>query len=99
MAYFWFIFLIISLAINGILYWYIKKLMKQFQGAIESVSNIQERIDEYIMHLETVFNMETYYGDTTIENLLKHSKDVSDSLKEGGNRFSVSGSEETVNET
>lgn len=42
------------------------------------------------MHLETVYNMETYYGDVTIENLLKHSKDLSKSLKDSGDNFSLS---------
>jgi predicted PurR-regulated permease PerM len=93
MAYLWFILFVLSLITIGVLGWYIRNLISQFNEAIDNVSNMQEKIDEYVMHLDTVLSMETYYGDVTIENLLKHSKDLSDSLKVTGERFSISPNE------
>jgi len=99
MAYLWFLLFILSLAGNGILIWYVRKLLGQFNDGIENVSNLQEKIDEYLIHLQTVSNMETYYGDTTIENLLKHTTDLILSMKETGNKFSISSIEGTENES
>ncbi len=99
MAYLWFILLIISSIGNGMLIWYARKLLKQFNDGIDSVSNLQEKVDEFLMHLETVSSMETYYGDVTIENLLKHTKDLSISIKEAGNQFSISPIEGNENES
>lgn len=98
MAYLWFSLFILSLAGNGTLIWYVRKLISQFNEAIENVSNQQEKVDEFVMHLETVYNMETYYGDVTIENLLKHSKDLSKSLKDSGDNFSLSNIQGSENE-
>lgn len=98
MAYLWLILFILSLIGNGILIWYVRNLLTQFNDGIQSVSNLQEKIDEYVMHLETISGMETYYGDTTIENLLKHTKDLSISIKEAGNQFSISQVEGNENE-
>lgn len=89
MVYLWFILFLISLVINGIFAWYIRKLINQFKSAISSVSEIQSLMDEYAFHIKTVSEMETYYGDTTIENLLKHTKDMVDNLKLTGDRFSL----------
>ena len=99
MAYLWLILFILSLIGNGILIWYVRNLLTQFNDGIQSVSNLQEKIDEYVMHLETISGMETYYDDTTIENLLKHTKDLSISIKDAGNQFSISPIEGNENES
>ena len=89
MVYLWFILFLVSLILNGILAWYIRKLINQFKDAIGSVSEIQSLMDEYLGHIKTISEMETYYGDVTIENLLKHTKDMVDNLKLAGDRFSL----------
>ncbi len=89
MAYLWFILFLISLVLNGILAWYIRKLINQFKDAIGSVSELQSLMEEYLGHIKMISEMETYYGDVTIENLLKHTKDMVDNLKLAGDRFSL----------
>jgi hypothetical protein len=64
-------------------------LINQFKDAIGSISEIQSLMDEYLGHIKTISEMETYYGDVTIENLLKHTKDMVDNLKLAGDRFSL----------
>ena len=89
MVYLWFILFLISLVLNGILAWYIRKLINQFKDAIGSVSDLQSLMEEYLGHIKMISEMETYYGDVTIENLLKHTKDMVDNLKLAGDRFSI----------
>jgi hypothetical protein len=89
MVYLWFILFLISLILNGILAWYVRKLINQFKDAISSVSELQSLMEEYLGHIKMISEMETYYGDVTIENLLKHTKDMVDNLKLAGDRFSL----------
>jgi hypothetical protein len=89
MVYLWFILFLISLVINGIFAWYIRRLINQFKTAISSITEIQSLMDEYLNHVKMVSEMESYYGDVTIENLMKHTKDMVDNLKLAGDRFSL----------
>lgn len=89
MAYLWFGLFVASVITNAILIWYVRKLIKQFADAIENAIGFQEFIDEYEAHLEVVLQMEAFSGEPTIENLLKHTKDMSAKLKEIGNPFSI----------
>jgi len=89
MVYLWFILFLISLVINGIFAWYIRRLINQFKTAINSITEIQSLMDEYLNHVKMVSEMESYYGDVTIENLMKHTKDMVDNLKLAGDKFSL----------
>ena len=89
MVYLWFILFLISLVINGIFAWYIRRLINQFKTAISSITEIQSLMDEYLNHVKMVSEMVSYYGDVTIENLMKHTKDMVDNLKLAGDRFSL----------
>ena len=88
-SYLWFSLFVVSIIANGVFIWYIRKLIKQFRDAIESAVAFDEFIEEYKMHLEAILEMDAYVGEPTIENLLKHTKDVSSKIKEIGNPFSL----------
>jgi hypothetical protein len=94
MSYLWFILFILSLVVNVVFIWYVKKLIKQFADAIDNVASFQDFIDEYQAHLDTLLSMERYENEPTLENLLKHTKDVSSKIKEVGNHFSLQQEEE-----
>lgn len=47
----------------------------------ENMDEIVEILEEYSNHIQTINEMETYHGDAVIDNLLKHSKAVEESLK------------------
>jgi len=89
MSYLWFSLFALSLILNGVFIWYVRKLIKQFRDAIENAVAFNEFIDEYQSHLAAVLEMDAYVGEPTIENLWKHTKDVSARVKEIGNPFSL----------
>jgi hypothetical protein len=35
-----------------------------------------EVLEEYDSHIDVVYNLERFYGDDTLERLLKHSKSI-----------------------
>ena len=70
------IILVVSAILNGILIWYIIQLLKRFLNFQAQLDNFVERIQEYESHVDTVYNMERFYGDSTLSSLLEHSKDM-----------------------
>jgi len=60
--------LISSMVINIILGWYTRKLLN-------SVAN-------YESHLTEVYNKDLFYGDPTLESLLKHTTQMADEIQE-----------------
>lgn len=47
--------------------------------------SISLSVKEYAGHLEQVYKMETFFGDSVLEGLLKHTKDLEDELAESSN--------------
>jgi len=72
------IILCISALINFVLIWYIIQLLKRFLNFQHQLDEFVEKIAEYEEHVTTVYNMETFYGDPTLSDLLEHSKNISE---------------------
>jgi hypothetical protein len=48
---------------------------------VDDLKKFSDFIEEYRIHLETVYNMETFYGEPIIQNLIAHTKDVEKQIK------------------
>ena len=68
--------LITSSIINIFFIWYVYTLLKKLLFVSDNMEDFLEVLKEYSNHLEKIYNMETYYGDETIEHLLTHSKEI-----------------------
>ena len=68
--------LIISLLLNVFLVWYIYTLLKKLLFVSDNIGGFLEGLENFSEHLESVYNMETYYGDETLERLLEHSREL-----------------------
>tara|TARA_R110002110_G_scaffold148285_1_gene339288 strand:+ start:287 stop:652 length:366 start_codon:yes stop_codon:yes gene_type:complete len=66
--------LIISMMINGLLIWYAIKVLQKLSYVNDNISAIQEINNSFVEHLESVHEMEMYYGDPTLGALMKHSQ-------------------------
>jgi hypothetical protein len=75
------IFLGISVVISGLLIWYIIQLVKRFLNISEELEGLFISLEEYSDHVDIVYNLERFYGDATLENLLRHSKRLSETAK------------------
>tara|TARA_Y100000004_G_C8894284_1_gene403431 strand:- start:231 stop:530 length:300 start_codon:yes stop_codon:yes gene_type:complete len=71
--YFVTFFLVLSLVVSGLLIWYVRSLLSNYNFLVEQVEETQTSLFEYADHLKEVYEMETYYGDSTLEGLLKHT--------------------------
>ncbi len=67
-------FLALSVVLNIVLVWYVVQLLKRFLSFQEELDIFSDTLEEYKEHIEIVSNLERFYGDETLSNLLRHSK-------------------------
>ncbi len=68
--------LIISLALNVLFFWYIRKILGELLFVSNNIGDLLQKLDEFSIHLQNVHQMEIYYGEPTIQSLIEHSKEV-----------------------
>ena len=71
-----FLIILFILSIWGNIY-LIKKLLR----INENLYGVLASLDEYIVHLKDVYSKDRFYGDETLQGLLKHSQDVGEELE------------------
>lgn len=76
------IFLILSLFLNGMLLWYIRKMLGKLLLVSDNMGNLVEDLASYQNHLQQLYEMEMYYGEPSIKNLIVHSKEIIEHVKE-----------------
>jgi hypothetical protein len=68
------IFLILSLVLNGILIWYCRKVIKNLWYGVSNVEELQKLLNEYSDSLQTMYELEQFYGDDTIKTAIENTK-------------------------
>tara|TARA_R110002050_G_scaffold13995_4_gene44514 strand:+ start:1493 stop:1813 length:321 start_codon:yes stop_codon:yes gene_type:complete len=80
MSIFFILFFIGSLSLNVVLVWYIIKLLTKLffiQDNMEGLISLNQNFGD---HLKELNELEMYYGDETLNGLLKHSKYVAEQI-------------------
>ena len=75
------VLLALSILANGFLIWYVIRLLKKFLNVSEELEDLFVVLEEYSEHVDVVYNLERFYGDTTLENLMRHTKATSEQAK------------------
>jgi len=84
-------FIIAILVTTNIMFvWYIRKLLNIINDTTEGINDMKEAINAFSEHLQKIYKQETYYGDPTIERLIKHSKILVDEIDQFVKVFLVS---------
>ena len=68
--------LMFSVLVNCLFIWYIIRLISRFINFQEMLEDFVARLEEYEGHINVIYNLETFYGDETLKNLLTHSKSI-----------------------
>jgi len=66
----------LSAIINLILFFYVRWLLKTVAAINQDVSAVSDVVQEFLEHLKAIYELETFYGDQTLKNLLIHSQDL-----------------------
>lgn len=68
--------LLVSTGLNIVLFLYIRKYLLISYNAADQASRIFVMLDAYRIHLKSVYEMPTFYGDETLSTLLEHTNDL-----------------------
>ena len=77
-----YLFLVLSLIVNGFSTWYAYNLLRDRIALVELFKSFSPIVKNYETHLESLTKMEMYFGDPTLMNLVEHTKDVSKKLED-----------------
>ena len=82
-------FLVLSVVVNGVLLWYVRKLLPQLLSVSDNMGNLVEDLTSYQNHLQQLYEMEMYYGEPSIRELIVHSKQIIEHVKEFNNVYNL----------
>jgi len=71
------------------LLWYIRKALERHNDLTEDLEAVMEEVEKFGTHLDSVFQLEMYYGDPTLESLLGHTNTLYNFLVEYVDRYSL----------
>ena len=75
---------ILLAASSLIMFWYVRRLIYNLNEIYGLIRETLGAVSDYEEHLEKVYNMDTFYGDNTLQGLLDHSRDLKKGLEEVG---------------
>ena len=81
------VILFLSIAINALLGWYMLKLLRRFLFLSDNLDDLLDQLDGYTNHVANVHNLETFYGEPVLQNLMNHSKGVVEYIDDFRNSF------------
>jgi hypothetical protein len=68
------LFLALAAIVITILCWYIKKLTAELKTISNDFDDFYSKLDKYESHINEIHGMEMFYGDETLQGLIKHSR-------------------------
>lgn len=76
------IILLILLTISTcLLGWFCYKLVFRLNFVSDNLAELYGRLDEFDQHVNFIYELEMYYGDETLKNLIRHSRDLRNYMK------------------
>ena len=78
---------LILLCIVGFLLWYSIGLLRKIWALSANIDDAQYMIASFREHLEKVYQLESFYGDETLRNLLAHANSTYDILEPYENMY------------
>jgi hypothetical protein len=76
-----YLLLFVSLIINIAAVWYVVQLIREMKVYYENFKQMNYMARDYRNHLEAVYELDMFYGDTTLSELLRHTKDFSTDIE------------------
>tara|TARA_Y100000816_G_C25879763_1_gene459020 strand:- start:368 stop:649 length:282 start_codon:yes stop_codon:yes gene_type:complete len=72
----------LSVVLNVFLVWYVTKLLRRFLAFQDDLDEFSLKLEEYHGHIDIIYNLEKFYGDATLKNLLVHSRNIAEECKQ-----------------
>ncbi len=81
--------LLLSMCVNAFLFWYLRNIVKKLLFVSENLSDLVEIVKNYEKHLKEIYKLEMFYGDTTLEFLMAHTRSLLEILKDYEDVYSI----------
>ena len=78
----WFWMFWVSIVVLGFLLFYIRWLLKTIESINDDIVPISLVIEDLVKHIESVYELEMFYGDDTLKSLIVHCREASAQLSE-----------------
>lgn len=96
-----YIFFCFSLVANGVLIWYIRKLLTKYWYDVDARQSFTAMLTEYSESLKSIYKLEELYGEEIIKKAITQTKLVvqaCEEFKEILEKETVEETEETINQ-
>ena len=77
-----YLYLILSLSVNGVLIWYVRKLLGRYWADISLRNDFIDMLDQYTASLEQLYKLEEYYGEEPIKKAILQTRTIVQATKE-----------------
>tara|TARA_B100000900_G_scaffold341904_1_gene305110 strand:+ start:124 stop:441 length:318 start_codon:yes stop_codon:yes gene_type:complete len=88
----------LSVILNVFLIWYARNTLKNLLYLSDNLGLLYEVVLDFSLHLKEVYELERFYGDPTLTNLLEHSNLLRAELEKYEDIFLLSESPQTEKE-
>ena len=73
--------LLISLVLNVVLVWYIRRVILEIAPLHERTLALRESLEEFAHHVEGVYELPTFYGEPVLLQLLEHTRAIASDVQ------------------
>ncbi len=71
-----------STIVNFMAFYYIRVVLGKLLFVGDNLGDLTELVANYRKHLKSVYEMEMFYGDATLQHLIEHTKSLYDLLED-----------------
>tara|TARA_R110002051_G_C8527897_1_gene469068 strand:+ start:63 stop:419 length:357 start_codon:yes stop_codon:yes gene_type:complete len=71
----------LSIFVNVFLFIYTRGILARLLFISEELGDLQDMVDGFAKHLQSVYELETFYGDQTLQGLLEHAVSFNEQLE------------------
>jgi len=68
--------LTLSIIFNIGIFVYARAAIARLLSVSEELGDLQQMVESFTEHLDTIYNLEMFYGDQTLEHLLNHARSL-----------------------
>ncbi len=73
---------VLSVLLNIFVIWYCRNLIVSLFDVSSNMQTLVEEVLAFDQHLNSVHELEVFYGDETLGNLIRHSKGLTETLED-----------------
>jgi hypothetical protein len=77
-----YLYLTLSLGVNGVLIWYVRKLLGRYWSDISLRNDFIDMLEQYTTSLEQLYKLEEYYGEEPIKKAILQTRTIVQATKE-----------------